>query len=208
MKTLANENWEKYLRISAELENVRKRASRDIENAHKFALERFCSELLAVKDSLEMGLAIAEKADAESLLAGKVAGLSIARAGADPNEKFAIRLRGLSSLGANTSPLIVIDGSPIDNSTFGNSLGRYGAGRVLLKPAPDGTGVIAGGPVRAVIQSAGIQNVLTKSLGSANRNNVVKATIEGLKQLRDVVEVARLRGKSPEEILHPERLGK
>lgn len=70
-----DENWEKYLRAAAELENVRKRAARDVENAHKFALERFTSELLAVCDSLEMGLAAGEDADVETLLAGKEATL-------------------------------------------------------------------------------------------------------------------------------------
>ncbi len=77
LKALADENWDRYLRAAAELENVRKRASRDVEKAHKFALERFCSELLAVKDSLEIGLATAEKADVQSLLAGKEATLKL-----------------------------------------------------------------------------------------------------------------------------------
>jgi small subunit ribosomal protein S5 len=79
-------------------------------------------------------------------------------------------------------------------------LGRFGSGMVLLKPAPEGTGVIAGGAVRAVIQSAGIQNVLTKSIGTANPHNVVKATFDALKKLRDRQEVAAMRGKSVEEL--------
>ena len=79
-------------------------------------------------------------------------------------------------------------------------LGRYGAGQVLLKPAPPGTGVIAGGPVRAVIQSVGIPNVLTKSVGSHNPHNVVKATINALEQLRDQAAVAEVRGLAPEKL--------
>jgi small subunit ribosomal protein S5 len=80
------------------------------------------------------------------------------------------------------------------------SLGRYGAGQVLLKPAPEGTGVIAGGAVRAVMTSAGIQNVLTKSLGTANPHNVIKATFVALSQLRDRESVASLRGKTVQEL--------
>ncbi|AFL89917.1 SSU ribosomal protein S5P [Terriglobus roseus DSM 18391] len=79
-------------------------------------------------------------------------------------------------------------------------LGRYGSGQVLLKPAPEGTGVIAGGAVRAVMTSAGVQNVLTKSLGTANPHNVIKATFDALIQLRDKAQVAALRGKDISEL--------
>ncbi len=80
-------------------------------------------------------------------------------------------------------------------------IGKFGSASVLLKTAPDGTGVIAGGPARAVIELAGIKNIRTKSLGSNNKQNVVLATIEGLKAMKTPEEVARLRGKSVEEVV-------
>ncbi|HEY6371188.1 MAG TPA: 30S ribosomal protein S5 [Candidatus Sulfotelmatobacter sp.] len=79
-------------------------------------------------------------------------------------------------------------------------LGRYGSGKVLLKPAPEGTGVIAGGAVRAVMTSAGVQNVLTKSIGTTNPHNVIKATFDALKQLKSREGVAAMRGKTAQEL--------
>jgi len=88
-----------------------------------------------------------------------------------------------------------------NDSIFHEIIGRFGAAKIMLKPAPEGTGIIAGGAMRAVLELAGMRNIVAKSIGSNNKHNVVSATIEGLRMLKTPSQVARLRGKTVEEIL-------
>jgi len=123
--------------------------------------------------------------------AAKVVGFGVGKAKEVPS---AIR-KGIEAAKKNLRKIHVL-GTTIPHP----SLGRFGSGLVLLKPAPEGTGVIAGGPVRAVVTAAGIPNVLTKSIGTHNPHNVVKATIVALEQLRDRNEVAEMRGLAVEKL--------
>ena len=122
--------------------------------------------------------------------AAKVVGFGIGKAKEVPS---AIR-KGIEAAKKNLRRIHTL-GTTIPHQT----LGRYGSGLVLLKPAREGTGVIAGGPVRAVIQAAGIPNVLTKSIGTHNPHNVVKAAVAALEQLRDKDAMAEMRGLSMEK---------
>ena len=105
--------------------------------------------------------------------------------------------KGVEDAKKNLIRVPIVEGGTIPHET----VGKFGAARVMLKPASEGTGVIAGGAVRAVAELAGISNILTKSLRSDNRINIVRATIQGLASMKSAEQVAKLRGKSVEEIL-------
>lgn len=122
-----------------------------------------------------------------------IVGVGMGKAGEVPE---AIR-KGVEDAKKNLIRVPVVEGGTIPHET----IGHFGAARVMLKPASEGTGVIAGGAVRAVAELAGISNILTKSLRSDNQINIVRATIAGLQSMKSAEQVAKLRGKTVEEIL-------
>ena len=122
-----------------------------------------------------------------------IVGVGMGKAGEVPE---AIR-KGVEDAKKNLIRVPVVEGGTIPHET----IGRFGAARVMLKPASEGTGVIAGGAVRAVAELAGISNILTKSLRSDNQINIVRATIAALQSMKSAEQVAKLRGKTVEEIL-------
>lgn len=113
-----------------------------------------------------------------------------------PPEVSEAILKGIADAKKNMVK-ITLEGTTIPHDI----IGEFGAGRVMLKPAPEGTGIIAGGAVRAVMEAVGISNIRAKCLRSNNPQNVVKATMQGLTSLRDAAEVARIRGKNVEDIV-------
>ncbi len=122
-----------------------------------------------------------------------IVGVGMGKAGEVPE---AIR-KGVEDAKKNLIRVPIVKGGTVPHET----IGRFGAARVMLKPASEGTGVIAGGAVRAVVELAGISNILTKSMRSDNQINIVRATIAGLQSMKNVEQVAKLRGKTVEEIL-------
>ena len=122
-----------------------------------------------------------------------IVGVGMGKAGEVPE---AIR-KGVEDAKKNLIRVPIVNGGTVPHET----VGRFGAARVMLKPASEGTGVIAGGAVRAVVELAGISNILTKSMRSDNQINIVRATIAGLQSRKNAEQVAKLRGKTVEEIL-------